>query len=84
LFLPDKPVLFLLGNLLFKRATADRWPLSHLVGLGFLAAIIPLAPSLWPLGVAALSASSLVLVAAWETLSLRSVATRMPEAGHSG
>jgi low temperature requirement protein LtrA len=64
------PMLFIVGNLLFKRATAGRWPLSHLVGLGLLALLIPATGWLWPLGVAALAASMLVIVATWEMLSL--------------
>jgi low temperature requirement protein LtrA len=65
------PMLFTLGNLLFKRTTAGRWPLSHLVGLGLLALAIPMSAWLWPLGVAGLAASVLALVAVWETLSLQ-------------
>jgi len=65
------PALYLLGNLLFKRATADRPALSHIVGLVLLAALIPLAVGLSPLAFSALTTLVLVLVAAWETLSLR-------------
>ena len=32
------PALYLFGNLIFKRTNADHLPLSHLVGLGLLAA----------------------------------------------
>jgi low temperature requirement protein LtrA len=63
--------LFLVGNLLFKRVTAGRWPLSHLVGLSALVAIWPMSGALWPLAIAVLTAAALVLVAAWEALSLR-------------
>jgi low temperature requirement protein LtrA len=66
------PMLFIVGNLMFKRATAGRWPLSHLVGIGLLLLLIPTTAWLWPLGVAALSSGVLVLVATWETLSLQS------------
>ncbi|HRD78030.1 MAG TPA: low temperature requirement protein A [Hyphomicrobiaceae bacterium] len=67
------PVLFIGGTLLFKRATAGRWPLSHLVGLGLLLLLLLTVPLFWPLGVAALSAGILVSIAIWETVSLQSV-----------
>jgi low temperature requirement protein LtrA len=60
-----------LYNLLFKRATADRPALSHIVGLVLLAALIPLAVGLSPLAFSALTTLVLVVVAVWETLSLR-------------
>jgi low temperature requirement protein LtrA len=65
------PSLFVGGTLLFKRVPLDRWPLSHLVGLGLLLVMVPAVSSLSPLGLAALSAGILVLVAIWETLSLK-------------
>jgi low temperature requirement protein LtrA len=67
------PFLFICGTLLFKRATAGRWPLSHLVGLGLLLVTLVVVPFLWPLGLAALTASILVLIAIWEALSLQTV-----------
>jgi len=66
-------VLFIGGTLMFKRVTLGRWPLSHLVGLGLMALLALTVPILWPLGVAALNAGILVLVAIWETLSLKAV-----------
>ena len=63
-------MLFLVGNVLFKRATARRWPLSHLVGIALLVVVVPSTARLWPVGVAALCAAVMILVAAWETLSL--------------
>ncbi|HJU30280.1 MAG TPA: low temperature requirement protein A [Hyphomicrobiaceae bacterium] len=65
------PALYLLGNLVFKRLTADRPALSHLAGLGFLALLIPFAPGLQPLALSALTTLVLVVVAVWETVSLR-------------
>jgi low temperature requirement protein LtrA len=67
------PALYLLGNLLFKRATASRLALSHLVGLALLAALSLVAAALPPLLLGAASTSVLVVVAAWETWSLQSV-----------
>jgi low temperature requirement protein LtrA len=72
--------LYLLGNFLFKRATTTRrTALSHLVGLLLLAALAPLAPAMQPLAFSAATTGVLVLVAVWETLSLRGSA-REPDA----
>jgi low temperature requirement protein LtrA len=65
------PALYLLGNLLFKRATADRPALSHIVGLGLLVSVTPLALVVQPVAFSALTTLVLVMVAVWETLSLR-------------
>ncbi len=64
------PVLYLVGNLLFKRATANRPALSHIVGLAMLALLVALAPFVQPVTFGAASTGVLVLVAVWETLSL--------------
>jgi low temperature requirement protein LtrA len=69
------PMLFLAGNLLFKWATWRRWPFSHAVGIALLlaGALIPfhsgLEVSLW-------ACATLVLVAIWESRSLRSASDR--------
>ncbi|NML07172.1 low temperature requirement protein A [Sphingomonas sp. G-3-2-10] len=66
------PALYLLGNLLFKRAIGNRVPLSHLIGLGLSAALgasFVLHPT--PLHLSMGSTAILVLVAMWETLSYR-------------
>ena len=65
------PALYLLGNILFKRTTASRLALSHLVGLALLAGLGAVAPSLPPLLLGAASTLVLVVVAAWETWSLQ-------------
>ena len=65
------PALYLLGNLFFKKVTAGWHPLSHLIGLGLLALFTPLAGSLPPLGFSMGATAILIIVAAWETLSLR-------------
>jgi low temperature requirement protein LtrA len=67
------PALYLIGNLLFKRATANSPALSHLVGLGLLMLLAPLAPFLNPLILGVATTLVLVLVAGWETWSLRPV-----------
>ncbi len=65
------PALYLFGNLLFKRTNARHFPLSHLVGLGLLALILPFAWQLSPLILSAAATATLVLVAGWEMRSLR-------------
>jgi low temperature requirement protein LtrA len=62
-------MLYLVGNLLFKRASANNYPLSHLVGLGLSAALIPFALRLSPLALGAATTAILILVAVWETRS---------------
>jgi low temperature requirement protein LtrA len=63
-------ILFLLGNGLFKWASAPYFPLSHLVGLGLCLVAIVVGPwtSLLVLNLAA--ATILALVAVWENRSL--------------
>jgi low temperature requirement protein LtrA len=76
------PMLYLAGNAWFKKTVNDtHLPLSHLVGLGLLAALAavlvrqPL--SVFALGLA--TSSVLLLVAAWETVSLRHLRRRLHE-----
>jgi low temperature requirement protein LtrA len=65
------PIFYVIGNLLFKKATAGWYPLSHLVGLGLLVLWAPTGAILPPLALSFGATLILVLVAAWETLSLR-------------
>ncbi len=65
------PALYLLGNCLFKRTIYGRLPLSHMVGMLLLALMIPAAAVLSPLAFSALATLLLVIVAIWETCSLR-------------
>ena len=65
------PALYLFGNLIFKRTNARYLPLSHLVGLGLLAAVLPFAWQLSPLALSIAVTAVLVLVAVWEWRSLR-------------
>jgi low temperature requirement protein LtrA len=65
------PALYLLGNALFKRLSAPNLPLSHLVGLGLLALLIPAAVVATPLLLSAATTAVLIVVAAWEAISLR-------------
>jgi low temperature requirement protein LtrA len=64
------PALYLTGNALFKRLTAPMLPFSHLVGLGLLALLCFAVPYLPPLGLSAAATAVLLLVAAWEWMSI--------------
>ncbi len=66
------PALYLLGNILFKRSVATWLPLSHLVGIAALAVLVPAASYATPLLLGAASSGVLVVVAIWETWSLKS------------
>ena len=63
------PALYLAGNILFKRASARYYPLSHLVGLGLLLLLTPVAMFMTPLALGAATTVVLVIVAVWETWS---------------
>jgi low temperature requirement protein LtrA len=65
------PFLFLLGSLLFKLAVFRRWSRARITGLVALAAMAPVALSLSPLVLSALSTLILVAVGAWESLTPR-------------
>ncbi len=66
------PALYLLGNILFKRSVATWLPLSHLVGIAALALLVPVASYSTPLLLGAAASGVLVIVAIWETWSLKS------------
>lgn len=58
--------LYLFGNLLFKRYVTGRTPLSHLIGIAILAALVPLASHMSPLLVGAATTVVMVLVTVLE------------------
>jgi len=64
------PALFLVGNILFKRVTGGRYPLSHLVGLALLV-LVALLPVHDGHGLGLAVTAVLVIVGIWETASLR-------------
>ena len=70
------PVLYLVGNGLFKRLSSPYFPLSHLVGLGLLALLAPAALITTPLVLSGGTTAILIIVAAWEWLSLGRDKTR--------
>jgi low temperature requirement protein LtrA len=67
------PALYLVGNVFFKRASAQHHPLSHLAGLGLLLVLAFVAMSLTPLVLGAATTAVLIIVAFWETRSFAAV-----------
>lgn len=61
-------LLYLVGNILFKRATANTCPVSHFVGIGVLALLALASPTLSPLILSLLASATLMGVAASETV----------------
>jgi low temperature requirement protein LtrA len=66
------PLLYLIGTILFKQAIRGIFQLSHLVGIGLFIVLIPFAARFTPLSLAAVAAAILMIVAAWEAISLGS------------
>jgi low temperature requirement protein LtrA len=66
------PLLYLIGTILFKHAIRGIYQLSHLVGIGLFVVLIPFASRFTPLSLAAIAAAVLMIVAAWEAISLGS------------
>jgi low temperature requirement protein LtrA len=66
------PLLFLVGTILFKHSIRGFLQLSHGIGIIMLAALAWFAGSLSPLWLSILTTAIMVIVAAWESLSLRS------------
>lgn len=62
------PLLFLIGNALFKRAVFGEVLLSHMTGCVLLAGLVGLGAVLPPLSIGAGAACVLLLVATWETI----------------
>jgi low temperature requirement protein LtrA len=66
------PLLFLVGTILFKHVIRNFLQLSHGVGIIALAALAWFGSDLSPLLLSVLTTAILVIVAVWESLSLRS------------
>jgi low temperature requirement protein LtrA len=75
------PALYIVGNILFKRTTTGRWPLSHLVGLALSAALVPFAATASPVALSVAATAVLVVVGVWETVSLRNLMPTKDKAG---
>ena len=66
------PMLFLLGTLLFKVVSAiGRFPVSHVVGLGLLAVLIPVAGDLSPVTLSLVTTAILFVVGGFESVATR-------------
>ncbi|MGA2292988.1 low temperature requirement protein A [Bradyrhizobium sp.] len=68
------PLLFLIGTILFKHTFRGWFQLSHLVGIIALGLLAWFAGALSPLLLSGLTSAILIVVAAWESISLKSVA----------
>jgi len=66
------PLLFLVGTILFKHVIRNFLQLSHGVGIIALAALAYFGSDLSPLLLSILTSAILVIVAMWESMSLRS------------
>jgi low temperature requirement protein LtrA len=66
------PLLFLIGTILFKHTFRGWFQLSHLVGIIALGLLAWFAGALSPLLLSALTSAILIVVAAWESISLKS------------
>src|SRR5689334_5632155 len=66
------PLLFLVGTILFKHAIRGFLQLSHGVGIIAFAAVAVFGRDLSPLWLSILTTAILIMVAVWESLSLRS------------
>jgi low temperature requirement protein LtrA len=66
------PLLFLIGTILFKHTIRGFLQLSHGVGIVVLAILAWFASGLSPLALSILTSAIMILVAVWETVSLRS------------
>jgi len=70
------PLLFLIGTILFKHTFRGFLQLSHGVGIVMLAILAWFASELSPLMLSMLTSAIMIMVAVWESLSLRSGANR--------
>jgi low temperature requirement protein LtrA len=69
------PLLFLVGTILFKHSFRGFLQLSHGVGIIALGVLAWFAHDLPPLALSILTSAIMVVVAVWESISLRSDAT---------
>jgi low temperature requirement protein LtrA len=66
------PLLFLVGTILFKHSIRGWLQLSHGVGIIMLAVLAWFASDFSPLMLSGLTSAILIIVAVWESVSLRS------------
>jgi low temperature requirement protein LtrA len=78
------PLLFLVGTILFKHTIRGWLQLSHGAGIVALAGLAWFASGLSPLMLSMLTTAIMIMVAAWESISLKSdAAASRPEQPHS-
>jgi len=77
------PLLFLIGTILFKHAIRGFLQLSHGAGIVALALLAWFASGFSPLMLSLLTTAIMVMVAVWESISLRSDALRKPQSEKS-
>ena len=78
------PLLFLLGTILFKHTIRGWLQLSHGVGIIALGILAWFASALSPLMLSLLTSAIMIIVAAWESISLKSgAASSQPEPSQS-
>ena len=78
------PLLFLIGTILFKHTIRGWLQLSHGAGIVALAVLAWFASGLSPLMLSMLTTAIMIMVAAWESISLKSdAAASRPEEPHS-
>jgi low temperature requirement protein LtrA len=65
-------LLFLVGTILFKHSFRGFLQLSHMVGIAALGGLAWFAGGLSPLMLSILTTAIMIVVAVWESLSLRS------------
>ena len=72
------PLLFLLGTILFKHTIRGLLQLSHGVGIIALCVLAWFAGELSPLMLSILTTAIMIVVAAWESISLKSEGRQAP------
>jgi low temperature requirement protein LtrA len=78
------PLLFLIGTILFKHVIRGWLQLSHIVGIVALGLLAWFAGELSPLLLSVLTTAIMIMVAVWESISLRSAAAQSrPEEAQS-
>ena len=78
------PLLFLVGTILFKHTIRGFLQLSHGVGIVALGVLAWFAGELSPLMLSILTTAIMIVVAVWESISLRSARPKSTESAGSG
>ena len=73
------PLLFLVGTILFKHTIRGFLQLSHGVGIIALCVLGWFGHAFSPLALSVLTTALMIVVATWESISLRSASAKSPE-----